>query len=205
MAQEGCVIAAADELAALVATLVASGEDEAVSPDGWFIRSRPPSHDFNFEVLQAPEFPEGALKVMSDHDFWTVAFLPLRFRDLGCETVVRALWPDIANPVILPEHGDPWWDAVCDEDAEVPGFPFELWLVTPAQALRLDTFARLDEAEAAMAATRVSPAVGGMEWRLETRKWASGTRRVIEAASQAASDRPSAGSESDATFSPDAA
>lgn len=77
------------------------GVDDAVElRDGAFhvSLSSLPSHDFNREIVgpgKNEAFPEGALGIRVDDDFWVVAVLPYRFAELSIENLVEVIWPDI--------------------------------------------------------------------------------------------------------------
>lgn len=65
-----------------------------------------PSHDFNRELCPPgamPDFPDGAVGIRVDDDFWLVATLPYALADTPVQTIVAALWPDISEPEFLPD------------------------------------------------------------------------------------------------------
>lgn len=68
--------------------------------DFWFC-SEVPDIDFNRDIV-APgasvTFPDGAIGIYVDENFWDVAALPLRFIDLPLPRVVAILWPDVTDP-----------------------------------------------------------------------------------------------------------
>ena len=73
------------------------------TPDGlWWVEDDPLTHDFNREIV-APgivdKFPDGAVAVRVDDDFFIVAVLPYEFVGLGIERIVPVLWPEVPNPV----------------------------------------------------------------------------------------------------------
>lgn len=69
-----------------------------------------PGHDFNRDIVEPgdiEEFPEGAVGVRVDGDFWLVAILPLeKYRDVSIEDIVVEFWPDIENPRFCPDSTD---------------------------------------------------------------------------------------------------
>ncbi|UEM03687.1 hypothetical protein JL101_027695 [Skermanella rosea] len=72
-------------------------------PDGlWWVANQPLTNDFNREIA-APgsldKFPDGAVAVRVDDDFFVVAVLPPEFVGLGIERIVPVLWPDVTDPV----------------------------------------------------------------------------------------------------------
>lgn len=78
----------------------------------WVALDGLPDHDFNREIHHPGEedeeddaFPDGALRIMVDDDFWCVARLPYEFRDLSIETLVGVLWPEIADAEFRPDSG----------------------------------------------------------------------------------------------------
>ncbi|WP_315921988.1 hypothetical protein [Mesorhizobium sp. SP-1A] len=111
---------------------------------GFFVWKDVPFTDFNRQIVEPgtnPDFPSGALGIYSDDDFYAVASLPYRFKDLSCAEIVATLWPEIENPVILPDHGDYWWTAQRDDKLEVPGEPWEMWFVESARGAIPDNVA----------------------------------------------------------------
>lgn len=178
--------ALAADLAAFRAALVPHGD--ALRLDGWTVAAgEMPFSDFNREVVPPgtnPKYPEGAVGIRMDWDFWTAAVLPYRFVGLDCMTIVRTLWPDVEDPTVWPDHGDPWWAAKTDEGAEVPGEPFELWsTVTPPEGeperQRMDTFP--DRAAALAAEPRSTWHMGpGYRVECEIMEWRAGERLSVE-------------------------
>lgn len=71
-----------------------------------------PSFDFNREIVKPStnsEYPDGAVRILADWDFFTVAILPYRFRGLYIEEIAAALWPEIDTPCCQPDHGSWEW------------------------------------------------------------------------------------------------
>ena len=71
-----------------------------------------PFNDFNKEICLPgvhPDFPEGALGIRADENFWQVGLLPYRFHELSMEDIAGILWPGRADcyfgeDVILNEY-----------------------------------------------------------------------------------------------------
>lgn len=66
-----------------------------------------PGYDFCREIV-APRtnktFPDGALGVRVDDDFWSVAALPYRFAELSIKEIVETLWPEhLAEATFEPD------------------------------------------------------------------------------------------------------
>ena len=74
----------------------------------WFSENSP-FDDFNREIILPgtnETFPDGALGIRADDDFWAVAVLPLEFKEAPLADIVGTLWPNIKNPVLNPDHHD---------------------------------------------------------------------------------------------------
>ena len=74
-----------------------------------------PGYDFNREII-APganeTFPDGAVGIRVDDDFWAVAALPLSFRSMPLPEVVSALWPEFRHRAqYRADSGTPQQDA----------------------------------------------------------------------------------------------
>jgi len=75
-----------------------------------------PAHDFNREIVRPgllPDFPEGAVGIRIDWNFWPVAALPYEeYKDVPIRKIVNEFWPQIDRPrygpdvVFDPELGD---------------------------------------------------------------------------------------------------
>tara|TARA_Y100001973_G_C5082462_1_gene273176 strand:+ start:448 stop:813 length:366 start_codon:yes stop_codon:yes gene_type:complete len=86
----------------------------------------PFGNDFNREIAEPGEverFPNGAVAIRIDCDFWLVGALPLEeYRNVPIEEIVAKFWPDVTNPEFNPDHGDPYWNTlgepVTDEEIE---------------------------------------------------------------------------------------
>lgn len=68
-----------------------------------------PGLDFNREIVQPGEhadFPDGALGIRVDCDFWSVAALPLSFLNVPLSEIVADLWPAfIKEASFKADHG----------------------------------------------------------------------------------------------------
>ena len=66
-----------------------------------------PGHDFCREIVEPgtnKTYPQGAVGVRVDGDFWEVAALPLdEFRDTSIEEIVGLFWPDITDARFEPD------------------------------------------------------------------------------------------------------
>ena len=105
---------------------------------GYFVAKDHHFTDFNRQIVEPGEdenFPDGALGIYVDDDYYAVAALPYKYKALSCAEIVASLWPEIENPTILPDHGDYWWTAQRDLSLEVPGEPWELWFVETETAI----------------------------------------------------------------------
>jgi hypothetical protein len=173
-----------NDLAAFAAALPPRLPDAPVVRGAWSFSAEGelPSHDFNREIVRPgkdKDYPEGALLIRADWDFWVVATLPLAFESLDCRSIVETLWPRL-DATTYPDSGDPWWAATADEEAEVPGSPFELWCTvdeegSPEPRERMGFYATREEAVAAEAGTLWSiPA--GVPVLVELREWRDGVR-----------------------------
>ena len=55
-----------------------------------------PGHDFCREIVEPgtnETFPDGAVGIRVDDDFWAVAALPYEFKNQGLREIVKELWP----------------------------------------------------------------------------------------------------------------
>lgn len=70
-----------------------------------------PSWDFNREIVMPGEnknFPDGAVGVRADDDFWAVAALPLAdYINRPIEEIVAELWPECPHPRFEPDSPRP--------------------------------------------------------------------------------------------------
>jgi hypothetical protein len=60
-------------------------------------KSHFPGLDFNREIVMPgtnETFPDGAVGIRVDDDFWEVAALPWKYRDTPLEEIVGELWPE---------------------------------------------------------------------------------------------------------------
>ena len=63
-------------------------------------------NDFNKEIVDPninEDYPEGAVGIRVDDDFWQVAALPLEFKDLSIQEMVEVLWPEEKKPTFNPD------------------------------------------------------------------------------------------------------
>lgn len=73
----------------------------------WYACVNIPAMDFNKEVLppgMQHDLPHGAVGIRVDDNFFVVALLPWRFRDLSTKDIVSVLWPSVQNPQIFPDE-----------------------------------------------------------------------------------------------------
>jgi hypothetical protein len=58
--------------------------------------------DYNKEIVTpCSSYPDGAVGIRFDDDFWINAVLPYKYRELSVETICETLWPNqskIYNP-----------------------------------------------------------------------------------------------------------
>lgn len=70
-----------------------------------------PGLDFNRELIEPgtnDAYPEGAVGIRVDDDFWAVAALPLAYRDTPLPELVATLWPHYAEQAeYCPDSGSP--------------------------------------------------------------------------------------------------
>lgn len=66
-----------------------------------------PGNDFNREIIppgESDSFPDGAIGVRIDDDFWAVAALPYeKYIDVPIEDIVAEFWPNHTNPTFGPD------------------------------------------------------------------------------------------------------
>lgn len=111
--------------------------------------------DLNREIAHPgtnTDIPDGAVGIRGDWDFWLVAYLPHRFASLSCKEIASCVWPDVKDVIELPDSGEYWWTAKSDDNLEVPGEPFEVWLTAcyedgrDPDVMRIETFSTENEA-----------------------------------------------------------
>jgi hypothetical protein len=72
-------------------------------------------NDLNREIIKPGEndtFPDGAIGIRADDDFWAVGALPYdEYKDTPIEKIAAKFWPELTDPVFRPDSGDPWWKA----------------------------------------------------------------------------------------------
>jgi len=67
-----------------------------------------PSHDFCRELItpgKNKNFPEGAIGLRVDDDFWAVAALPNKYLNWSLEDIVKNLWPHAWKATFHPDSG----------------------------------------------------------------------------------------------------
>jgi len=72
-------------------------EELKALPDPYWVGENPSFNDYNREIIEPgmiDVFPEGAIGIRVDDDFWAVAALPLSYIDTPLEDIVEALWPE---------------------------------------------------------------------------------------------------------------
>lgn len=78
--------------------------------------------DFNRELVPPginETFPEGAVGVRVDDDFWTAAALPWSWADVPIEEIVRRLWPSKLDDARF----EPDSVQICDHGAKAATTP----------------------------------------------------------------------------------
>lgn len=90
----------------------------------WYDPS-PPFNDFNREFLYPDsdrldevdrakilrDYPDGCFQIRADENFWCIANIPIRFRNLTMQEIVSVLWPNIPNPVYHNDADDhAYWE-----------------------------------------------------------------------------------------------
>ena len=48
-------------------------------------------------------FPDGAIGIYVDHDFWAVAALPISYADKSIQQIVSELWPELTDCEFGPD------------------------------------------------------------------------------------------------------
>lgn len=150
---------------------------------GFFVWNDVPFNDFNRQIIEPGDdaaFPSGLLNIYGDEDYYIVASLPYRFKELSCADIIPILWPEIENPIFLPDHGDYWWTAKANHNLEVPGEPWELWFFEDNNSHRWST------CETEEKALKARSNIGGSVYKedfdklsVEIRCWEKGIRRTI--------------------------
>lgn len=76
--------------------------------------------DFNREIIEPFEnrdFPDGAVAIRVDDNFWVVAALPLSYRDKSIQEIVAEFWPDAKNVTYKPDaHDLAAWRKIFDDE-----------------------------------------------------------------------------------------
>lgn len=142
----------------------------------WQVDVKHPFNDFCKEIVEPglnKFFPRGAIGIRGDSDFFGLAALPYRFKDLTTQEIVSVLWPDKVDPMFLPDTDDEYWESSWDQDKEVKGFPVEIWLHAPSQSLRVDTARSYADAAKGLYFSTSS------ETEYEIMEWKDGERHSI--------------------------
>jgi hypothetical protein len=76
----------------------------------WFAQDELPGLDFNRQISEPAthdKFPDGAVAIFVDDNFWCVAALPYeQYRDVSVEDIVAELWPGyLVQATFTPDHG----------------------------------------------------------------------------------------------------
>jgi hypothetical protein len=65
--------------------------------------------DFNREIVEPgvlEKFPDGALGIRVDQDFWIAAVLPLKYKEFALKDIVAILWPEyVEDATFCPDSG----------------------------------------------------------------------------------------------------
>lgn len=83
----------------------------------WFVSHDNPHRDVNREVVtpgsivDQHSFPEGAMIIRVDDDFYSIALLPYELSFYDFRTVLKIIWPDV-NYTIRPDSHDPLNDTI---------------------------------------------------------------------------------------------
>lgn len=168
----------------------------------WSVWVNPPWNDFTRELIDPGytsiteegeidrTYSDGALVVRGDTNFWMTAVLPRRFEAVPFADLVKAIWPHVEEPTIYPDDGHIYWEAIGNQDMEVPGEPYELWVEYPfiseteLEQNRLGTYATESElASTLLSATRqTAERQPGSTSRYYGQKWIDGARTVWQEA-----------------------
>lgn len=73
----------------------------------WFSPQDLPFSDFNKEIVVPNTnkyYPNGAVGIRVDDNFWAVAALPYEFKDCTIQEIVAEFWPDIEHAEFLPDE-----------------------------------------------------------------------------------------------------
>ncbi len=79
-----------------------------VHPQGWWFSLRPCDFWLNRELAAPgalPEYPDGAVAIRSDGNFWTEAVLPWTLLEVPLPELAAALWPRVLEKPELAEWG----------------------------------------------------------------------------------------------------
>ena len=167
----------------------------------WSVWFNPPWKDFTREMIDPgyttttedgevdTTYLDGALIIRGDFNFWMVAVLPRRFENVPLADLVKVIWPHVEEPMLYPDDGHIYWEAIGDQDMEVPGEPNELWVEYPRSSEtdleqnRLSTYASEAELTAHLfhAIRQTAEQQPGSAARYYGQIWKDGGRIVLEA------------------------
>lgn len=66
-----------------------------------------PYYDFNKEIVPPgilEQWPDGAVGIRVDDNFWAVASLPYKFKDLDTKFLINNMWPTVKVYKINPDY-----------------------------------------------------------------------------------------------------
>jgi hypothetical protein len=142
----------------------------------WSVWTNPPWRDFTRELIEPgyttttedgevdTTYAEGALIIRGDTNFWMTALLPRRFEAIPLADLVQTIWPHVEKPTLYPDDGHIYWEAIGNQDMEVPGEPYELWVEyhymsrTELERNRLSTYANEAELSSTLRSARLQTA-----------------------------------------------
>lgn len=81
-----------------------------LTPPYWLAKDQLPGLDFNRCIVEPgtnEQFPEGAIGIYVDDDFWAVAALPYeKYSEVSIEDIVAEYWPHyVEAATYAPDHG----------------------------------------------------------------------------------------------------
>jgi hypothetical protein len=62
--------------------------------------------NFDNDDCHCSDFPDGAVLIRVDSDFWVVAALPYEYINKTIQEIVIEFWPDVENPVFHSDSDD---------------------------------------------------------------------------------------------------
>lgn len=78
----------------------------------YFYVVNPKFNDFNREIVKPNtnvHFPDGAVGIRVDDDFWIVAILPYKYAELSIQELVAIIWPAVTDPYFNPDSDKEAW------------------------------------------------------------------------------------------------